>query len=145
MPGRCVFHRRNQCFLFRARHKAESAHIVVVNHALLLSDMLASNSVLPAYRNLIIDEAHNLEEEATQQLGFTVSRNAVTDFLIRCIQQDERDGVGGVFGALWRAASTGTTEETRSLRAGCSHGSKRWPRVSNTPNNNVELLFSSPD
>lgn len=115
VPGRCVFHRRNQCFLFRARHKAESAHVVVVNHALLLSDMLAANSVLPSYRNLIIDEAHNLEEEATHQLGFSVSRSAFVDFLSRCIQHSEREGIGGVFGALWKAVASGTTAETRSL------------------------------
>ena len=142
VPGRCVFHRRNQCFLFRARHKAESAHIVVVNHALLLSDMLASNSVLPAYRNLIIDEAHNLEEEATQQLGFTVSRNAVTDFLIRCIQQDERDGVGGVFGALWRAASTGTTEETRSLASRMQPWLETLAESEQHAEQQCELLFT---
>ncbi|HVB65555.1 MAG TPA: helicase C-terminal domain-containing protein [Nitrolancea sp.] len=115
VPGRCVFHRRNQCFLFRARHKAESAHIVVVNHALLLSDMLASNSVLPAYRNLIIDEAHNLEEEATKQLGFAVGRNAMLEFVNRCLQHDAREGLSGVFGTLWKAAAVGTTAEARAL------------------------------
>ncbi|HEX5165254.1 MAG TPA: exonuclease domain-containing protein, partial [Thermomicrobiales bacterium] len=38
IPGQCVFHRRNQCFLFRARQEAEAAHIVIVNHSLLISD-----------------------------------------------------------------------------------------------------------
>ncbi|MGA7672293.1 MAG: helicase C-terminal domain-containing protein [Nitrolancea sp.] len=142
VPGRCVFHRRNQCFLFRARHKAESAHIVVVNHALLLSDMLAANSVLPTYRNLIIDEAHNLEEEATKQLGFTVSRNAVTDFLSRCIQQDEREGVGGVFGALWRAASAGTTEETRSLASRMQPWLETLAESERHAEEQCELLFT---
>ncbi len=142
VPGRCVFHRRNQCFLFRARHKAESAHIVVVNHALLLSDMLASNSVLPSYRNLIIDEAHNLEEEATQQLGFTVSRNAVTDFLNRCIQQDVNDGVGGVFGALWRAASSGTTEGTRALASRMQPWLETLAESEHHAEQQTELLFA---
>ena len=142
VPGRCVFHRRNQCFLFRARHKAESAHIVVVNHALLLSDMLASNSVLPAYRNLIIDEAHNLEEEATNQLGFTVGRNAISEFLGRCIQQDEREGIGGVFGALWRAAAAGTTEDTRSLAARIQPWLETLSNTKRGADEQCELLFS---
>ncbi len=142
VPGRCVFHRRNQCFLFRARHKAESAHIVVVNHALLLSDMLASNSVLPTYRNLIIDEAHNLEEEATKQLGFAVSRNALSDFLVRCIQQDEREGIGGVFGALWRAAAAGTTEETRSLAKRMQPWLESLTEAERNAEEQCELLFS---
>ncbi len=142
VPGRCVFHRRNQCFLFRARHKAESAHIVVVNHALLLSDMLASNSVLPTYRNLIIDEAHNLEEEATSQLGFSVSRNAISDFLSRCIHQDEREGVSGVFGAVWRAASQGTTEETRSLAKRMQPWIEKLAQTEHEAEEKCELLFN---
>lgn len=101
IPARCVFHRRNQCFLFRARHKAESAHIIVVNHALLLSDMLASNSVLPIYRYLIVDEAHNLEEVATDQLGFNVNRSRLADLVTRCIVE-EPTGIGGVIGLIWK-------------------------------------------
>ena len=142
IPGRCVFHRRNQCFLFRARHKAESAHIVVVNHALLLSDMLASNSVLPAYRNLIIDEAHNLEEEATRQLGFSVSRNAISDFLRRCVQQDEREGIGGVIGALWRSAAAGTTDETRSLARRVQPWLEELSQAERNAEESCDLLFA---
>ncbi|HET9013953.1 MAG TPA: helicase C-terminal domain-containing protein [Thermomicrobiaceae bacterium] len=103
VPGRCLFHRRNQCFLFRARHKAESAHVIVVNHALLLSDMLAANTVLPPYRNLIIDEAHNLEEEATTQLGFGIGRARVVDLLEQCLTAGEGGELGGVLGSLWKS------------------------------------------
>src|SRR5690606_7403075 len=39
IPAQCLFHRRNQCFLFRARAEAEAAHIIIVNHSLLLSDL----------------------------------------------------------------------------------------------------------
>ncbi|CAA9549273.1 MAG: DinG family ATP-dependent helicase YoaA, partial [uncultured Thermomicrobiales bacterium] len=59
-------------FLYRARRGAESAHVVVVNHALLLSDLGTDGGILPPYRHLIIDEAHGLEAEATRQLGFEV-------------------------------------------------------------------------
>ena len=61
------------CFLRSAREKADQAHIVVVNHALLLSDLMHGGSLIPDYQYLIIDEAHNLEEEATQQFGFGIS------------------------------------------------------------------------
>ncbi|HVX30087.1 MAG TPA: helicase C-terminal domain-containing protein [Nitrolancea sp.] len=143
VPGRCVFHRRNQCFLFRARHKAESAHIVVVNHALLLSDMLASNSVLPTYRNLIIDEAHNLEEEATKQLGFSVGRNALLDFIRRCVETDPQEGIGGVFGALWRAASLGTSEPARSLAKRMQPWLEKLNDTAREATETCELLFQS--
>ncbi|MCA9876983.1 MAG: exonuclease, partial [Thermomicrobiales bacterium] len=70
-PGSCVFHHRGQCFLFRARRAAEAAHLVVVNHALLLTDAASSNRILPPFDTLIVDEAHHLEDQATTQ--FTVS------------------------------------------------------------------------
>ena len=58
------------CFLRRARKAAEASHIVVVNHALLLSDTATGGHVLPPYSRLVIDEAHHLEDEATRQFGF---------------------------------------------------------------------------
>ena len=61
------------CFLRSARERAEQAHIVVVNHALLLSDLVRGGSLIPDYQHLVIDEAHNLEDEATRQLGFQVA------------------------------------------------------------------------
>ena len=57
------------CFLKSARQRASAAHIVVVNHALLLSDLKMGGGILPEYHHLIVDEAHHLEEEATHQLG----------------------------------------------------------------------------
>jgi predicted DnaQ family exonuclease/DinG family helicase len=114
LPGRCVFQRRNQCFLFRARHAAESAHVIVVNHSLLLSDMLSENSVLPPYRHLIIDEAHNLEEEATQQLGFSISRGRMLDLINRITS--ESDGAdSGALANLLDALSTVASTEVREV------------------------------
>ena len=48
--------------------------MIVVNHALLMSDLAMGGGLLPEYDHLIIDEAHHLEEEATRQLGFQVSQ-----------------------------------------------------------------------
>ena len=48
--SRCVYQQRNQCFLFRARRNAENAHLVVVNHALMLSDSGGESSILPGLR-----------------------------------------------------------------------------------------------
>jgi DNA polymerase-3 subunit epsilon/ATP-dependent DNA helicase DinG len=69
-PLRCAYHRIGVCFLARARRAAEDSHVVVANHALLLSDLVSRSRVLPDYDVLIIDEAHHLEDEATQQLGW---------------------------------------------------------------------------
>ena len=67
------------CFLRAARDKAEGAHMIVVNHALLLSDLAMGGGLLPEYQHLIVDEAQHLEEEATRQLGFQVSQNILNE------------------------------------------------------------------
>ena len=43
---------------------------MIANHALLLSDLVSRSRVLPDYDVLVVDEAHHLEDEATQQLGW---------------------------------------------------------------------------
>jgi len=68
---------RGRCFLGRARRAAESSHLIIVNHALLLSDLTTANRVLPEYDHLIIDESHHLEDEATDQLGFKVDQRGM--------------------------------------------------------------------
>jgi DNA polymerase-3 subunit epsilon/ATP-dependent DNA helicase DinG len=67
------------CFLRAARERADQAHIIVVNHALLLSDLARGGGLIPEYQHLIIDEAHNLEDEATRQLGFSVSQDKLDE------------------------------------------------------------------
>jgi ATP-dependent DNA helicase DinG len=71
---RCWYRRQGQCFYQRARLAAEDAHVIIVNHALLLSDVAAENRVLPQYNYLIVDEAHHLEDATTHQLGYTNGR-----------------------------------------------------------------------
>ncbi len=71
------------CFLARQRRRAERAHLLVVNHALLLSDIVSGGHVLADYDHLIIDEAHHLEDEATSQFGFAASQTQVLDYLDR--------------------------------------------------------------
>ncbi len=81
VASRCVYQQRNQCFLFRARRQAEHAHLVVANHALVLSDTVSGNRVLPPYERLIIDEAHHLEDQATTHFGFTVDERMIQEAL----------------------------------------------------------------
>jgi ATP-dependent DNA helicase DinG len=62
------------CPFYRARQAALSAHILVVNHALLLADVATGNRVLPEYNYVIIDEAHHLEEATTNALSFKITQ-----------------------------------------------------------------------
>ncbi len=84
--------RESVCFLRTARARAEGAHSVVVNHALLLSDLASGSSVIPPYDHLIIDEAHHLEEEASRQFGYEVPWQAVEELAAKLGQgsQDVR-------------------------------------------------------
>ena len=68
--NRCATHMAGVCPFYRARRAADAAHIIVVNHALLLSDAIMEGRVLPDYRILIIDEGHHLEDATTNGLSF---------------------------------------------------------------------------
>ncbi len=74
LEGKCSYRKRGDCFLYRAHRDAEGALLIVVNHAMLLSDAAAKGKLIPSYSHLVIDEAHHLEEAATEQLGFKLSR-----------------------------------------------------------------------
>jgi ATP-dependent DNA helicase DinG len=71
------------CPFYKARKAADAAHLLVVNHALLIADALTENRALPDYRYAILDEAHNLEEATTHGLSFRMDeitlRRRLTD------------------------------------------------------------------
>lgn len=64
---------RHHCFHNRIRTAAGRAQIVVVNHALLMSDLASNRVPIGAYRTLVVDEAHHLERAASQHLGKELS------------------------------------------------------------------------
>lgn len=69
----CMQRTGGACPFYRARQAAQGAHILIVNHALLLADVATGNRVLPDYDYLIVDEAHHLEEATTNALSFRVN------------------------------------------------------------------------
>lgn len=86
------------CFLFKARRAAAQADVVVVNHHLLMADVAVrrqaqnweDSAVLPAYRRLVIDEGHHLEDAAAAHLGSAVTRRGLS----RLFGRLERRGKG---------------------------------------------------
>jgi len=69
----CIKRTGGACPFYRSRMAAQCAHILVVNHALLLADAATGNRVLPEYNYLIVDEAHHIEEATTSALSFRVT------------------------------------------------------------------------
>lgn len=102
-----------KCFYHAARRRAENAQILVVNHALMLSDLALRQggvSILPAYQLAIIDEAHNFEAVAGEHFGRSVSQGQVRHLLNRL--HNEKTGRG--FLAACNARDVmGTVEKTR--------------------------------
>ncbi|MEJ2012220.1 MAG: helicase C-terminal domain-containing protein [Anaerolineales bacterium] len=73
----CATHAGGTCPYYKARLRAEGAHLVIVNHALLLADIATGNRVVPEYEYLIVDEAHHLESATTNGLSFRVTEPEV--------------------------------------------------------------------
>ncbi|NWG06813.1 MAG: DEAD/DEAH box helicase family protein [Chloroflexi bacterium] len=70
----CIKRTGGACPFHRAKTASQSAHVLVVNHALLLSDVATGSKVLPEYSRLIIDEGHHLEAATTNALSFKLSQ-----------------------------------------------------------------------
>ncbi len=117
LSSKCEFFER--CFYYRARGKVFGADIIVVNHHLLLSDyvlrrMNVGAAVLPDYRHLIIDEAHNLESVATTHIGREVTNWRVKRLLDGLYRPPRRGGKpGGVLVRMGAAEHIPLVEEAR--------------------------------
>ena len=91
--GNCMGRNCSQnkdCFYFQARRRVHNAQILVVNHALLCSDLALRQqnaSILPNYDVLIVDEAHNLETVAGDHLGIGVTSGQV-DYILNKLYND---------------------------------------------------------
>ena len=73
------------CFITRMRERAMNADIVIVNHHLFFADLALRNnmygSVLPDYSAVILDEAHLIEDVASEYFGAQVSNYQVEDLI----------------------------------------------------------------
>jgi DNA polymerase-3 subunit epsilon/ATP-dependent DNA helicase DinG len=70
----CLKRTGGACPFNRAKSAAQSAHLLIVNHALLLSDIATGSKVLPDYSYLIVDEGHHLEAATTNALSFRLTQ-----------------------------------------------------------------------
>ena len=88
-----------RCHVVAARRAAQEADLVVVNHHLLLADMVLKEEgfgeLLPGVDAVIVDEAHQLPEIATQYFSTSVSTRQIQDWL-----QDLRKEYASVAGDL---------------------------------------------
>lgn len=102
---RCADQMGGACPFYKARKAAEAANVVIVNHALLISDALADNRVLPDYEYVVIDEAHHLEDATTSGLSFRVDESG-----LRRRIADLGGPQRGLLGNLLQSARSGASE-----------------------------------
>ena len=76
----------NDCFVTQMRQRAVESDIVIVNHHLLCADAAVRQGgygeVIPDYSFAVIDEAHQLEDIATQYFGISVSTFRIEDLIL---------------------------------------------------------------
>lgn len=90
------------CFYWRARRRLETAQIIVANHALLFSDLVLKDEgaqLMPDYRYIIIDEAHNIERVAEDHFGINISNHRIRFLLDGLYNARTRKGLLAFMGA----------------------------------------------
>jgi ATP-dependent DNA helicase DinG len=96
------------CFVNKARREAASADLLIVNHHLLFADLSVRSvsgsysdmAILPGYRRIILDEAHNVEDSASSFFGARVTRIGLLRLLGRVHQHRRRNKEGGLITLL---------------------------------------------
>jgi ATP-dependent DNA helicase DinG len=73
------------CFITKVRQQALESNIIIVNHHLFFADLALRQgdfgSILPDYSILVLDEAHEIEDVATQYFGIMVSNYRVEELI----------------------------------------------------------------
>lgn len=90
-----------QCFFYKARRQAQEAQILVANHHLLLTDLVKRGDqnnyeeqcLLPPYKRIVLDEAHHLEELATDHFASKIHRLELNRILGR-LSSDKASQMG---------------------------------------------------
>lgn len=114
------------CFLRSARERAAASHLAIVNHALLLSNATVGGTLIPDYDVLIIDEAHHLEEEATNHLGFELTQAGFNEHF------QSLSGEGGLPNqaiTAFRTATTNTTDRRETVETVVDEMARLLPRM----------------
>jgi ATP-dependent DNA helicase DinG len=125
-----------ECFLVKARKKAQEAEILVVNHHLLCADWSIRDSgfgeLLPDADVVIIDEAHQLADTASNFLGINIGGRQLNDLASDALVEYFKDATD--IPAL-RTACEDLDHEVKDLRLAFGIELRRgeWYEIENNP------------
>ncbi|NQT33404.1 MAG: ATP-dependent DNA helicase [Candidatus Omnitrophica bacterium] len=91
---------KDECFYLKMRREQSEAHVLLVNHSLLFASITSESPVLPDFNALVLDEAHTLEDVATNHFGEEVSKLALERLFDDVSGLSKYDASGGVSGAV---------------------------------------------
>ena len=98
--------RIGDCYITRMRQRAAESDVVIVNHHLLCADAAVRHhsfgEVIPECHVLVVDEAHQLEEIATQYFGISISNFKLEELVADALRVIRVEG--GHFGRLVQRA-----------------------------------------
>jgi ATP-dependent DNA helicase DinG len=113
MGKRCPTYKK--CFFQSSRRRMENADLLIVNHALFFSDLAlraAGVGFLPNYDHVILDEAHTVEDVASDHFGLRFSEGQVRYLLSGLFQR--RNGKG------FLASLSGRVDDESLVQRGCA-------------------------
>lgn len=85
-----------KCFYYAARQRLQNADILIVNHALFFSDLGLRRmgvNLLPDYDTVILDEAHTVQDVASDHLGLGLTMGQVEYTLRKLYNQSNNKGL----------------------------------------------------
>ena len=86
----------NRCFVQMSRDRGDKAHLIIINHSLLLADAVMGGIILPTLPYLIIDEAHHLPKVAEDQLSYSCDFYKIIKEISVLKRRDKGNKTGGL-------------------------------------------------
>lgn len=121
LSTRCPFF--DTCYVMKMKKRSENAKVLISNHHLLFNDLLAkfesgnfeASAVLPSFKNVVLDEAHGIEEAARSGFSESVNNFFLKKQLNTLYHRKVNKGVGVLINMLALSSRSDLFAETVQL------------------------------
>ena len=101
LRARCPHY--SSCFFFKSRREIANSNILVANHHILFSDLAIKDitsdveiGILPSYKRIVFDEAHNIIDSATSHFSMRATKYGINRVLRRLRSRSKNKKLGGL-------------------------------------------------